>query len=511
MESVLFSALTYFGDTSAAVSAMRDYVTPTIRTLAALAGIASVFFLVNGGYLYMTSAGKPDTLEHAKRVIRNALLGLLIVLAAVTITSILSNAYGTPHNPNGATLPSLEAIPPKDVGSGLIDVLINAVVGFLNAIIQAIATPFLGALDYLTKATPLMAENSSVFNLWLAIVGITDVLFVVILGLIGLHVMSAASFGFDEIEFKHLLPRIGLVFLLLNTSIFAIDGIIELSNALITAIGKVSGASSVWTTLTSVFKEAGGQGLASLLVMLAFLIFSVILLVYYVGRLVTLFIGAVLSPLVILVWLVPGFRDFSEAAIKTYITTIFTLFVHVVILMLAASLFTGMSSTSGNDVPDTLMSMIVGLATVMALLKTQGVMMQFSYVSGGARNARKLGGQFMNGVSYMTGKGKVAAGAVASKTEGVKRTRAMASTEATAVRTGRRQTMNYTTKKGNDATYSVKPNRSSSQNKGVSVSKKTGTTYPAPKVTPRSNAQPMKTPSTFPSNHPKNNSKDITL
>lgn len=37
-----------------------------------------------------------------------------------------------------------------------------------------------------------MAENSSVFNLWLAIVGITDVLFVVILGLIGLHVMSVA-------------------------------------------------------------------------------------------------------------------------------------------------------------------------------------------------------------------------------------------------------------------------------------------------------------------------------
>ena len=37
----------------------------------------------------------------------------------------------------------------KDVGSGTIDVLINAVVGFLNAIIQAIATPFLGALDYL--------------------------------------------------------------------------------------------------------------------------------------------------------------------------------------------------------------------------------------------------------------------------------------------------------------------------------------------------------------------------
>ena len=94
----------------------------------------------------------------------------------------------------------------------------------------------------------------------------------------------------------------------------------------------------------------------------------------------------------------------------------------------------------------------------------------------------------MNGVSYMTGKGKVVAGAVASKTEGVKRTRAMASTEATAVRTGRRQTKNYTTKREMTRPYSVKPNRSSSQNKGVSVSKKTGTTYPAPKVTLAANA-----------------------
>ncbi len=512
MESVLFSTLSIFADTSAAVSAMRDYVTPTIRTLAALASIACVFFLVNGGYQYMTSTGKPEALEHAKHVIRNALLGLIIVLGAITFTSILSNAYGAPHNPGGASLPSLEAIPPEDVGNGLIDVLINAVTGFLNAIIQAVATPFLAALEFFTKATPLMAENASVFNLWLAIVGITDVLFIIVLALIGFHVMSAASFGFDEIEFKHLLPRIGLVFLLLNTSIFAIDGIIELSNALITAISKVSGASSVWDTLTSVVSEAGGQGLAALLIMLAFLIFSVILLVYYVGRLVTLFIGAVMSPLVILVWLVPGFRDFSETAIKTYISTIFVLFVHVVILQLAASLFTGLSMTAGTDVPDTLMAMVVGLATIMALLKTQGVMMQFSYVSGGARNARKLGGQFMSGVSYMTGKGKAAAGAVASKTDTAKRSRAMANTEATAVRTGRRQTMTYNSKKsGAEVTYLVQPNPKGTPRAAAGSKAKTGTTYEAPKVTPRGNVVPMKTnkpTAPLPAKMPKNNSKD---
>jgi len=386
---LVHSSLSLLADTSGAITVMRDYVGPTIRMLAGLASIACVFFLVNGGYQYITSSGNPENLENAKQIIKKALIGLIIVLGAATLTTILSGAYGDPSNTTGATLPALEAIEPDDVGSGLVEVLIKAITGFLNNIIQAVASPFLAALDYFTKETPLMAKNSGVFNLWLAMVGITDVLFILVVALLGFHVMSAATFGFDELDIKKLLPRLGLAFLLINTSIFFIDVIIQLSNVLITAITKVSGASSVWETLTAVVKESGGQGAAALLVMLAFLIFSVILLIYYVGRLVVLFLGAVLSPLVIVLWLLPAFRDFAVSAIKTYITTIFVLFVHVVTLMLAATLFTGMSAIEGdNNVPNVLTSMVVGLATVLTLLKTQGVMMQFSYVSMGARNAR---------------------------------------------------------------------------------------------------------------------------
>lgn len=472
MEQLLVG-LSTFASMSGAAKVMSDYIAPTVQTLAGLAALVCTFFIVNAGYLYMTSSGQPDRLEHAKRVLRNSLLGLVIVLSAMTIASLLSHAYGAPHGVTEATLPKLQTISPEQPSNGLVDVLIKAVVGFLNTIIQAVATPFLAALDYFTKATPLMAQNASVFNLWLAIVGIADGLLIIVLALIGFHVMSAASFGFDEIEFKHLLPRIALVFLLMNTSIFAIDGIIELSNTLITAIGSVSGAGSVWETLTAVLKEAGAQSLAALLLMLAFLILSVVLLVYYVARMVTLFIGAVMSPLVILVWLVPGFRDFSETAIKTYLTTIFTLFVHVVILQLAASLLTGMSVTHGGEVPSVLMAMIAGLATILILLRTQSVMMQFSYVSMGSRNIRKLGGQFVNGVSYMAGKGRAAASAVHSKTENVKRARAMSNVESRAVRTGKPQSIRYQNKKGTaEITYSAKPSGA-----------KTGTMYEAPKVT----------------------------
>ncbi|MHB1865054.1 MAG: hypothetical protein ACYCPS_02730 [Candidatus Saccharimonadales bacterium] len=390
---------------------MHSYVAPIMRTLSVVAALVCVFFLVNGGYSYMTSAGKPEQLDHAKRILKNALIGLIIVLAAGVLTEILTHAYVGSHGPASGALPKLQAIPPDQVSNGLVAVLIKAITGLLNNIIQAVAQPFLHALSFFTSSTELMASNSAVFNLWLAMVGITDALFVLVVALLGFHVMSATTFGFDEIEVKHLLPRFGLIFLAMNTSIFAIDGVIEVSNAMIHAVNAAGGSNSVWDTLSGVVKQSGGQGVAALLIMVAFLIFSVVLLVYYIGRLVTLYIGAVLSPVVLLAWLIPGFRDFSETAAKTYLTTVFVLFVHVVILQLAASLFVGMGAANSTALPDTLMAMVTGLATIIALLKTQSVMMQFSYVSMGPRNMRKLGGQFINGVSFVAGKGKAATAA----------------------------------------------------------------------------------------------------
>lgn len=471
------SGLSLLADTSGAISVMRDYIAPTVQILVGLASIACVFFLVHGGYLYITSRGNPESLENAKRILRNALVGLVLVIGAATLTTVLSSAYGNPSNTAGASLPNLQAIQPQDAGNGLVEVLIRAVTGFLNNIIQTVAAPFLSALDYFTKETPLMASNSGVFNLWLAMVAITDVLFILIVALLGFHVMSAASFGFDELEFKHLLPRIALAFLLINTSIFFIDAIIQLSNVLITAAGKITGTISVWVTLTAVVKESGGQGAAALLVMLAFLIFAVILLVYYVGRIVVLFLGAVLSPLVIALWLLPSFRDFSVSAIKTYIMTIFVLFVHVVTLMLAATLFVGMSATDGNNgIPNVLMSMVIGLATVLTLLKTQGVMMQFSYVGMGARNARKLGAQFMNGVSYLTGKGRAAVASASGAASG--RGSMQLATAGASSRTGG----------GTTTVYKSPSSKQLSKASNKSNRAPTGTTTEAPKATPRSEA-----------------------
>ena len=409
-----WTATTKFFAAQSVSSSMQSYVAPIVQAMSALAALGCVLFLIYAGYQYMTSSGQPESLAAAKHTIRNALLGLILVLAAGTLTTIFANAYHPSVASLANNLPSLSAIQPDKTSSGIVGVIIDAVTGILNDIVQSVAAPFLKALSDFTSGTPLIAGNSAVFNLWLAVTGLADAIFVVVVALLGLHMMSASTFGLEEAEFKHLLPQIGLTFLLINSSVFIIDGLISFSNAMIHALRVGFGPTNVWTVLTDVAKNSGGYGLAALLIMVASLILAVVLLVYYVGRIVMIYLGAVLAPLVLLMWLVPGFKDFATSAAKVYAATIFVLFVHVVILELAASLFTGMMAGNPANVPDPLMSMIVGVAALIALLKTQSFMMQLSYVSVGPRTARKLGTEFINGISYLNRGRQLVTGTVSS-------------------------------------------------------------------------------------------------
>ncbi|HTE22121.1 MAG TPA: pilin [Candidatus Limnocylindria bacterium] len=401
MGTLVHLPLSLLADASAASNVMRSYITPAVATICGLASLACVFFLVNGGIHYITSSGDPLKLEQAKKIIKNALVGLTLVLAAATLTGILNHAYTSSNTTPTEKFPVLKSIEPADDGVDIWDVFINAVVGFLRNIVETVAEPFLKGLSYFLNSTPLVGNNSSVYDLWKAVARITSVLFILVVGLLGFHIMSASTFGLEEIEVKQLWPQLALIFILLNTSIFAIDAVISLSNAMIRALQSSFPSTDVWLVLANITKQSSDLGVAGLLVMVALLVLSVMLLVYYILRLVTLYIGAILSPLVVLLWLIPAFRDFALAALKTYLVTIFVLFVHVVILLLAASIFTGSIQADTSGQPNTLMALLVGLATIVALLKTQGVMQELSYAASGPRAARELSGSFISGVSHL--------------------------------------------------------------------------------------------------------------
>src|SRR5258707_601939 len=106
-------------DATAASNAMRAFITPAVATLCALAGLASAGFLVHGGIQYMTSSGKPEKLEQAKRIIRNAILGLILVFAAATLTAILSHAYAASGGQAHDKLPNITPNLPAKNSSNL--------------------------------------------------------------------------------------------------------------------------------------------------------------------------------------------------------------------------------------------------------------------------------------------------------------------------------------------------------------------------------------------------------
>jgi hypothetical protein len=394
------SSLTLFANASAASDAMRSFLNPVIATLCVIATLAATFFLVTGGIEYMTSKGKPENLEHAKHTLKNALIGLVLIIAAAALTAILSHAYSSSAGTISSQLPTLAPIQ-QDSSTSLWDVVTKAIIHVLQNIVSSIGEPFVKALGYFTNSTPLMGENSSVFNLWLAVTGIADVLFILVVALLGFHVMSFSTLGFDELDLRQVLPQLAFVFLLMNTSIFAIDAIIGLSNGMIHALQAGFPCASIWDLLADITKESTELGLGGLLIMIAFLVLTVMLLVYYVGRLITLYIGAVLSPIIMLLYLLPSFKDFAINALKTYLMVIFVLFVQIVIMQLASSIFSGILQNDTSGQPNTLMALIVGLAAALALLKTQGVMQELSHAASTPRAARAMAGSFMRGVGYL--------------------------------------------------------------------------------------------------------------
>jgi hypothetical protein len=395
--------LTFFADSINSFSVLKNYIAPTAKLICAIAILVSVFCIIYSGFLYITSRGNPDNLQKAKHILINSLVGLVIIIGAFAITRILDGSLPKNNSSNGSSSITLQNIKPKSADNGLSDVFINLAGGFISNIVQTIASPFLSLLDSFTNSTPLMSQNKSVFNLWLAMTSIGDIVFVLIIVLLGCHIIGADVFGLEPIDIKRILPQTILVFLLSNVSIFIIDGVIEFSNILISTVNQLDGGSSIWQTLSQATTNISGQSLAALLIMLVFIILSIILVIYYIGRLVALFLGAVLSPIVALLWLLPSFKEFTKTAVKIYLIAIFVLFVHVIILKLAASLLGNLSSTDSTNV---VLSTVLGLATILSLLKTQGLMMQLSYASMGVHSAHELGSKIINVASYLTTKTK---------------------------------------------------------------------------------------------------------
>ena len=383
-------------------SEVATFTSTALNNLTLLASLVASFFLVKAGYLYTTSSGKPEALENAKKVIRNTLIGLVLVLSANTFVSLLSGALTTPTIVPTTQEIALQPIEPIAPEGGLTQVLMDAIGSLLQNIVQSATKPITDAILSFLTTTPTLATNSVIFNFWLVIVGIVDALFALLIAILGFQFMSASTFGFEELELKKLLPRVGLAFLGANTSIFLIDWIVKLANVLVSAVlNATGGINQAW--IANAFDPASLSldqiAFITLIFMILFVILAVVLLLFYITRLIAIALGAVLAPFIFLLWALPKFADFAEISAKTYLTTIFSILVHVIVIQLAEAFLTLPEQVGTNS----LISILVGVGLILTLLKTQSFMIQLMFYNSGRTLVKKMGGQIMNVFSSKQG------------------------------------------------------------------------------------------------------------
>jgi len=234
-------------------------------------------------------------------------------------------------------------------------------------------------------------------NFWLVSLGIVDTLFVLIVALLGLQVMSASTFGFEEVELRQLLPRIGIAFLGANTSLFLANYVIITCNALVKGmLNSTGGLNHAWIVdaINPATLITGTTPLIILIFLILFLIVSIVLLFMYISRLIMISLGAVLSPFIFMLWTLPKFSDFASIAVKTYFVTVFMVFVHVVIIQLAGSFLALPDHTENSFI-----SVAVAIGLFFTLLKTPSLMMQMVFYASKNGSLKKFGNQVINVVS----------------------------------------------------------------------------------------------------------------
>jgi hypothetical protein len=69
-------------------------ISQSIKMILAFLGIIFLGLIIYGGILWMTAAGNEPTVDKAKKIIEEATIGLVIVIAAYAVTFFVINYFG---------------------------------------------------------------------------------------------------------------------------------------------------------------------------------------------------------------------------------------------------------------------------------------------------------------------------------------------------------------------------------------------------------------------------------
>jgi hypothetical protein len=74
---------------------LTGFILRVINIALALAGLIAVLFLVIGGFRYITAGGNEDHTESAKKIIMNAVIGIIVIILSFVVVRVVSNTLTT--------------------------------------------------------------------------------------------------------------------------------------------------------------------------------------------------------------------------------------------------------------------------------------------------------------------------------------------------------------------------------------------------------------------------------
>jgi len=70
-------------------TSVETTIADIIRSLLAMLGIVLVILIIYGGFLWMTAGGNEEQVSKAKKILRNAVIGIVIIFLSALITEFV--------------------------------------------------------------------------------------------------------------------------------------------------------------------------------------------------------------------------------------------------------------------------------------------------------------------------------------------------------------------------------------------------------------------------------------
>ncbi|HEX5430008.1 MAG TPA: hypothetical protein VFX17_02955 [Patescibacteria group bacterium] len=89
---------TGLSNTFGGATTLSGLILEVINIILALAGLIAVLILIIGGFRYVTSFGNEEAVGKAKKMIINAIIGIIIIILAFVIVRVVTNVFINPSN-----------------------------------------------------------------------------------------------------------------------------------------------------------------------------------------------------------------------------------------------------------------------------------------------------------------------------------------------------------------------------------------------------------------------------